>query len=74
MMHKLCTYTLRNPNREHRPRFRNILMILLEKEEVILSIPSDLGDNGLAAVLGAPIEAGFDMYNELQTKYQVDLA
>ena len=49
-------------------------MILLEKEEVVLSIPSDLGGSSLAAVLGAPVEAGLDMYNELQTKYQVDLA
>ena len=67
----VCTH--RHPSREKRPRFRNILMILLEKEEVILSIPSDLGGSSQAAVLGAPVEAGFDMYAELQTKYQVEL-
>ena len=52
-----------------RPGFRDILLSLLEDEQTVLSIPKDIGSNSLAAVLGAPLEAGFNMYTELQTMY-----
>lgn len=59
-----CTY--RNPNPLERPGFRDILLSLMEDEQTVLSIPKDIESNSLTAVLGAPLEAGFNM---LQTMY-----
>ena len=59
----------RNPTPTYRPGFRKILLSLLENEEDVLSIPFDVGSNSLAAILGGPLDAGFNMYTELQTKY-----
>ena len=53
-----------------RPGFRDILLSLLEDEEEILRMPRDaVGSNSLVAVLGASLDAGFNLYTELQTKY-----
>ena len=59
----------RNPSAGERPGFRDILLSLLEDEQTVLRIPKDIGSNSLAAVLGAPLDAGFSMYIELQTLY-----
>lgn len=59
----------RHPLTTERPGFRPILLSLLAKEDVVLAIPSDMISNNLAVLLGAPLEAGIDMYPELQTMY-----
>ena len=64
----------RHPTTAHRPGFRSILLTLMEKEETVLNVPSDAGSEQLAAVLGAPLEAGFNMYSQLQTVYCADYA
>ena len=50
-----------------------MLLALLENETTVLTIPRDVGSNSLAAVLGAPLEAGFNMYIQLQTAYYADV-
>ena len=61
---------LRHRDTASRPAFRDILLILLGNEADILEIPSDaLSSHRQAGVLGAPLEAGEDMYRELQGKY-----
>ena len=64
----------RNPTPTHRPGFRKILLSLLEDEESVLCIPSDIDEDSLAAILGGPLDAGFNMYTELQTKYYADIS
>ena len=53
-----------------RPSFRDIVLILVGSEEMVLNIPEeDSSTNPLAGVLGAPLEAGENMYSDLQRKY-----
>ena len=59
----------RHPDKVQRPGFRKILLALLEKEEMVLSIPSDKVTSSQAAVLGAPLESGFNLYPQLQSVY-----
>ena len=68
-----CLILYRSPDAMQRPGFRDILMALLDDEREVLNIPTDIGSNSLAAVLGAPLDAGFNMYTDLQTKYYADI-
>ena len=53
-----------------RPSFRDIMLTLVGSEEMVLNIPEeDSSTNPLAGVLGAPLEAGENMYSELQRRY-----
>ena len=53
-----------------RPSFRDIVLILVGSEEMVLNIPEeDSSTNPLAGVLGAPLEAGENMYSDLQRRY-----
>ncbi len=53
-----------------RPGFRDIVLMLVGSEEMVLSIPEeDSSTNPLAGVLGAPLEAGENMYSQLQNRY-----
>ena len=53
-----------------RPSFRELLLTLLGNKTIILSIPRDaLNTHNLAGVLGSPLEAGGNMYRDLQNKY-----
>ena len=49
--------------------FRDIVLTLSGNEKVVLSIPKDSSTNPLAGVLGVPLEAGENMYSELQRRY-----
>ena len=50
--------------------FRDIVLTLSGNEGVVLTIPKkDSSTNPHAGVLGAPLEAGENMYSELQRKY-----
>jgi hypothetical protein len=53
-----------------RPSFRELLLSLLSNPRVVLSIPREaLNTHNLAGVLGSPLEAGANMYRDLQNKY-----
>ncbi|XP_064386574.1 ephrin type-A receptor 3-like [Halichondria panicea] len=53
-----------------RPGFRDIVLMLVGSEKMVLSIPKeDSSTNPLAGVLGAPLEAGKNMYSQLQNRY-----
>ena len=63
----------RNPVAAERPSFRELLLTLLNIPEAILSIPQEaLDTHNLAGVLGSPLEAGGNMYGELQNRYIVE--
>ena len=50
--------------------FRDVVLTLVGGEKMVLSIPEeDSSTNPLAGVLGAPLEAGENMYSQLQRRY-----
>ena len=55
-----------------RPAFRTILLALLDREDHVLKIPNEVDKNTQAAILGAPLEAGYNMYTQLQISYRDD--
>ena len=49
----------RHPDKEERPNFEGIMLVLLMQDRLILSIPEeDLSTHPLAGTIGAPLEAG----------------
>ncbi len=63
-------YFLRHPETELRPAFRDIVLTLVGNKERVLDIPEeDSSTNPLSVVLGAPLEAGENMYSQLQSRY-----
>ena len=62
--------TCRNSVAGLRPSFRELLLTLLSNPKTVLSIPQEaLNTHNLAGVLGSPLEAGANMYRDLQNKY-----
>ena len=60
----------RNPTTGERPKFRELLLPLISDQETAIAIPQeDLATQQLAGALGAPLEAGGEMYKDLQLKY-----
>ena len=60
----------RDPVAGNRPRFREIVIVLTGSSQDVLSIPQEALDvHRLAGVLGSPMEAGKNMYSDLQNKY-----
>jgi hypothetical protein len=60
----------RNPVATNRPGFREVLLSLLDNAEEMISIPPEaLDTHPLAGVLGSPLEAGENMYPDLQSQY-----
>ena len=60
----------RHPETSIRPAFRDIVLTLVGSEQMVLNIPEeDSSSNPLAGVLGAPLEAGENMYTDLQKRY-----
>ncbi len=60
----------RHPQTKVRPGFRDVVVTLVGSEEVVLCIPEeDSSTHPLAGVLGAPLEAGENMYQQLQNRY-----
>ena len=50
--------------------FRDLLLSLVENETVVLHIPPEaMNSHPQAGVLGAPLEAGQDMYKDTQNIY-----
>ena len=53
-----------------RPGFREIFLSLLDTPEDVLSIPPKaLDSHHLAGIIGSPLEAGENMYIDLQDNY-----
>ena len=73
--HLLCSipYSLltRHPTASDRPNFSEILSSTIkDKQEAVLSIPAKDGStHEQASLLGASLEAGLDMYKDLQNIY-----
>ena len=60
-----CTYRAKIARR--RPTFRDLLLALVENETVVLHIPPEaMNSHPQAGVLGAPLEAGENMYKDTQ--------
>lgn len=65
------TYPCRHPSTSDRPRFREMVLILISDEEEVLYIPPEaLYSHKMAGEVGAPLEAGTAMYPELEKTYQ----
>ena len=66
----LYAITCRHPKTSLRPAFRDIVLTLVGSEQMVLNIPEeDSSTNPLAGVLGAPLEAGENMYTGVQKRY-----
>ena len=62
----------RHPDAKGRPSFRELVLALTGDKGQVLLVPQMDGEiHPLARALGAPIEAGKDMYKDLQNKYTV---
>ena len=61
----------RDPVAASRPRFRELTIILTGNPQDVLSIPQEALSHShkLAGVLGSPLEAGKNMYSDIQNKY-----
>ncbi len=60
----------RNPEPSQRTQFKALIFELLEPETKILHFPEeDASSHQLAEIIGGPLEAGENMYLDLQTKY-----
>ena len=61
---------IRCPDDHARPSFRDIHMSLSQDQAFVLHVPEEAAStHPQAAVLGAPLEAGENMYIELQKSY-----
>ena len=72
MLHVLCVCVCwcRNADKAGRPQFREIVVTLSQSEEILLHIPEEFTrGHPQASVLGAPLEAGRNLYIELQNTY-----
>ena len=66
----VCVCWCRNADKAGRPQFREIVVALSQSEEILLHIPEEVTrDHPQASVLGAPLEAGRNLYIELQNTY-----
>lgn len=66
----LVTHTYRHPNTQARPEFKRILLDLVDREDLVLKVPKkDSASHKLAGLVGGPLEAGANMYTDLQWKY-----
>ena len=60
----------RNPDKSARPQFREIVQTLSQSEDELLFVPEGVTRaHPQASVLGAPLEAGRDLYTQLQNTY-----
>lgn len=65
--------TCRHPNSSDRPKFREMVLILIgEEDEVLLIPPEALLSHTMAGALGSPLDTGMDMYPELEMTYIKD--
>ena len=60
------TKTCRNPDSSCRPMARKLFAALMDSEDAVLNV---LEEGRVASTLGAPLEAGENMYRDLQEVY-----
>ena len=60
----------RNPAADQRPKFRELLLSLLGKDDVLAVPQKALDTHPLAGVLGSPLEAGEGMYLDLKLMFE----
>ena len=59
-------FHIRAPNPRQCPGFRDVLLPMLEIQSDVLYFPPDVTDaHPLAATLGAPLKAGYQMYTDV---------
>jgi hypothetical protein len=59
-----------NSDKSGRPQFREIVQTLSQSEDELLFIPEEVTrGHPQASILGAPLEAGRDLYPQLQNTY-----
>ena len=64
-----CSF-LRNPNTKERPTFNDIMLLLLQNDKTLLTIPEDaLSTHPQAGILGATLKAREQIYMNIQRKY-----
>ena len=64
------TNNYRNPGTSPRPSFRELVLTIVGNQQLVLAIPQDsIETHQLAGVLGAPLETGENMYQDLQYIY-----
>ena len=64
------THIYRHPDKDERPCFQDIMLMMLKQDKEILSIPEeDVTTHPLAGAIGATLEAGEKMYHKLQMTY-----
>ena len=63
-------FLFRNKDNHNRPQFRDIHLSLSQNDEHVLKIPDEaLQTHPQAGILGAPLEAGENMYINIQKTY-----
>ena len=71
---RYSVFLTRHPAPSTRPTFKDILAALLHDEAKVLDIPvEDASTHEQASLLGAPLEAGENMYSDLQQLYLPDI-
>ena len=71
-LHFFFFFFCRNPETHSRPKFGDIVQSLRQPKEIVLVISDEAHlTHPQAGVLGAPLEAGENMYIELQKTYTV---
>ena len=69
--HNLTLYISRNPDHHSRPTFEDLARELYRDSEALLSwSQQDKETSSKASVLGAPLEKGKHLYQDLQNKYK----
>ena len=71
IMYIMLLFFSRNPVASERPEFRQLVICLSGTTDDLLVTPhrEGLGTNSFAGVLGSPLEAGKQMYTDLQIHY-----
>ena len=62
--------SFRHPSKSERPSFVSVHQTLsLSDTKLLKWLPEDRGSHSQATVVGAPLECGQDLYQDLQKKY-----
>ena len=68
----ICNFGFRNPDVPFRPKFVDISLELISDRKEVLGIPQEaLESHKQAGFLGADLEAGEGMYQDLQNRYVI---
>ena len=69
----IIEFYFRHPNTTDRPKFREMVLVLIGEEDEVLFIPPEAASSHrMAETLGSPLNTGMDMYPELEMTYIKD--